>query len=543
MAISITKVPPAIAFSKNPIPVELTTNNLYSAAATAFEFRMYLQGTTSTSFSKTGAIAIDDYLFFSWEDKSVVSVAKAVPTNNGYEFPSGTGNLAHANAIKSSLELNKAIALDFLIEVVNAGGNVYLKFTSKRSLLFPSILFLGSNIHSTLTNESQGIERPNFKIWSEYFTTSVDSEGFKRTGARFDDVDSSGKVTLDVSEFLHPLLEFDKPTLRETNITRCTKSILKYYFLHNEFYGTSPIFQQLGWSSNYIILRGGLSRLQHPDNAFFSNYLSNKFLTWNDNNKKVRKNQPFYLTYIFRTPSLSSVRIRIETTYQTNGVKTKFTAPVSVYQNDKLLVPCGYTQLDVGSEHPTDKVISYKVTIVRHDTNTAVSESRTFIVDTSVKPFVRYFLYESSLGTAEVISTYGKAEEETAFDFQTAEIKLPAIYSPADADEIEYNNSKRESFEVNTGFILNKKEFEAFKDFFLSTEKYVYDQLKRVIVPIKINNKSFKFKKDAEGLYALKFEFSNRFEDQSYSLESFNFNPAEGTLGEIPDLNDSNSSE
>lgn len=538
MAITLTKAPASIAFSKNPIPVELTTDNLYSTTPSAFEFRLYLQGTTNTGLSKSGAISADETITFEWQDRTVTLTAKASPLNNGYQIPSGVGNLAHANNIKSYLEYNKIILNDFLITVVSAGGDLYLKINSKRNEIFPTVSFNGLTAHSTLINETLGAERPNFKILTEYFMADQGSDIYNSTGARFDFVDSTGKVILDISEFINPNLEFDKPTLRETNITRCTKSIKKYYFVYNELYGANPVMQNYGWSSNYVVLRGGLSRRQHPDNAFFTQYLTNKFLTWYQNDQLVRKTQPCYLTYLFRTPSLTQLRIRVETTYKSNPVAVKFTTAVTVNLNDKLSVPCGYSQLNVGSEYPLDSVISYKVTLVRHDSNVAVSESRNFIVDTSYKPYLRHFLFESSLGGVEVITTFGKASNEYNIIGQSAEIKLPAVYSPSDADEIEYGNKNRESFEVNTGFSYNRKQFMLIKDFLLSNEKFIYDDLKRVIVPIKVVGKSFQFEKDGQGLYAIKFEYQYRFEDESYSLETFNFNPAEGDIGEVINNND-----
>lgn len=535
MSIVATKNPSAFNFSNNPIPIELTSDNYIQTARIPFVAKLYLQGTTCTSNSLTGSIAVDEYFEFGWDNKIVKVVAKPAPDATGFQFPSGNGNLAHANAIRTSLLLNKIIASDFTITVVNTGGDIYLKFEQNRVEIFPTINFTVEDTILDSTPESSDVVRPNFKIWNEYFIKFRNDNTFNRIISRYDYIDSDGQLKLDAKEVLQPLLEFDRPTGKESNIVVCTKSIAKFYYLIAEYYGSVPELYPIKWSADYYVLRGGLSRTQHPGNTFFSDYLTNKFLTWAPDNRIVKKDQPNYLTYLLRTAGITQVKLKIETTYAESAVATKYLALVDVLQNDKLLIPCGYKQLNIGSEHPAEKVISYKTTIVKTD-NSAISESRTFKVDHSVKPFSRFFIFESSLGGAECFHTYGKAESSVDFNFQSTEVKLPNDYSPSDGEEEEFDNTFTNVFEVNTGFNISKIEFSLLVDLFRSTQKYFFDTLKRELIPIRINSKSIRLWKDDEsGMYRTKFEYQYRFSDNSFSIETINLNPDNGTIGDIDD--------
>lgn len=535
MSIVATKNPSAFNFSNNPIPIEVTTDNYILSARVPYIAKLYLQGATTTSNSLAGSIAVDEYFEFGWDGKLITVVAKLAPDASGFQFPSGNGNLAHANAIRTSLLLNKVIAADFTITVVNDGSDIYLKFEQNRIEIYPTINFTVEDTILDATSEVAEVIRPNFKIWNEYFVKFRDDATFNRIISRYDYIDEDGKLKLDAKEVLSPLLEFDRPTGKETNITICTKSIAKFYFLLAEYYGATPELYPVKWSADYYVLRGGLSRTQYPGNAYFSDYLGNKFLTWAPDLRLVKKDQPNYLTYILRTAGITTVKLKIETTYVESAVATKYLPVVNVLQNDKLLIPCGYKQLNIGSEHIAEKVVSYKVTLVKTD-NTAISESKTFKVDHALKPFSRYFIFESSLGGAECFHTFGKTETSVDFNFQSSEVKLPNNYSPSQGDEEEFDNTYKNTFEVNTGFNISKAEFTMLIDLFRSTQKYYFDSLKKELIPIKINSKTIRLWKDDEsGMYRAKFEYQYLFSDNSFSIETINLNPENGTIGDIDD--------
>lgn len=533
MAITITKNPAIVNFSRNPIAQGISTNNHLSSAGSIFEAKLYLQGSTNTGNGNSGAINVDEEIIISWNNKIITLVAKASPLSNGFQFPSGTGNFAHAQAIATSINLNKTIEADFIVIAENIGGDVYVRFTARKRGFYPAMSASEEDTIFVFTSEVDAALRPYFKIWRELQFAYRDDSSWTKILERSDDVDASGVTIVELQEQLASMLTFELPTSRETNISILKKSIGRFFYNCAEMFGTNgPELQTITWSGLFYVLRGGLSHRQFPGHGFYSHYIGNKFLSWYTGTTSVLENQPYYLTFLLQSPSITQVKIKVVTTYANGSVLERFLPALTVKQYDKILVPAGVNQLSIGSDAPTQQATSYTVALVT-GAGAAVSEVRSFIIDQTVRKYARVFLFESSLGCAETICFFGKAKKEVDFSKDLVEVKIPHNYIASNPGTVEVSPKLETSYSVNSGFLLGKKTAEQITDFFLSSEKHVYDAGKRIFLPILVNTKTIKIWKDGDYIHSVNFEYTYKFNDHSWSNEQINLNPDDGDIGDI----------
>lgn len=539
MAITIINSPAVTSFAKNPIPFAMSSNNVIDTNQVLFRLRIHLNGPTTAGNALGGTLIEDDYIEIKWGGKTVRMTVKNAPNTTGNQIPSGAGNIAHANSICTYLAYNKVLAADFTFTANTVSSDVVVDILAKSVPLIATVNNNLTDAIDTTITEAPAIHKPNFKFW--WALNLKSGSDFNQLFERLEDYDSNFQTKIDIAKHIKSYLDYDRPTLAETNAVVCTNSKKTYFISYAEYFGEPAAIKDILWTSEFHSYLGGLSRTHYPNNQFFTTYLNNsKFLTWFQNDRVVRKTQPIYLSYLVTNPVVASVKIRYQIDY-TDGTTSAFqyTAAVNVSRYDKVYLPAGYTQLNLTAITPAKTIKSWNVALVNGSNNSIISEVRKYIVDTEEYEFGRYFLYHSSIGNYETIFTYGKQENELEFTIESAEIQLDYDYKNNDAEYLETSSSLNEVFSINTGYIFTEQEFEQIKDFVVSTDKLIYDRNRKMLIPIRVDSKSVRLGKDGQGFWAIKFDYSYRYNEMNYTPGSLNLDPALGTVGYIPNNNNS----
>lgn len=539
MAITIINSPSTTTFAKNPIGFAMSSNNVIETNQVLFRLRIHLNGPTTSGNALTGTLIEDDYLELKWLGKTIRLTAKNAPNTLGNEIPSGSGNVAHANNIVTYLAYNKVLASDFTFSASTVSGDVVVDITAKKVPFYTTVNNSLSDAIDTTITEAPAIHRSNFKFW--WSLNIKIGNAFSQLFERLEDYSNDFLVKIDIQKHVRSSLDYDRPTLLESNVNVCTKSKKTFFVAYAEYYGIPASIKDISWTNEFHSYLGGLSRTHFPNNQFFTTYLNNtKFLTWWPNDRIVRKTQPLYLSYIITNPTVESVKLRYQVEF-TDGTSSAllYSASVVTARYDKVYLPAGYTQLNIASVNTLKTVKSWSVALVNGATNSIISEIRKYIIDTEEYEFGKYFLFHSSLGNYETIFTYGKQENELEFTIESAEIQLEFDYQNNESEYIDVEASMNEVFSISSGYIFSEEEYIQLKDFIISTDKLYYDRTRKMLIPIRVDSKSIRLGKDGQGFWAIKFEYSYRYNESNFTPSSINLDPSLGSIGAIPNNNNS----
>ncbi|MDB4919850.1 hypothetical protein [Mucilaginibacter sp.] len=519
--ITINQQPNAIAFSRNPMVYELQSNRLYQSAGAAYVGILtfgagYL---VSTGFNFTLTYGSTPLKFFT-------SPFAGGYQDDGYTLPKAdtlsfddwmTANLA---VFQSNFFLNR----DFIIDLTFIGGIKYIRFTAKQVGDQYSITLDDTTVAS-LTQLTAGAGKqpqPNFKLMIEVFMQKPDSAEFELLSQAFTEVDDAGKSIYDLSATLTDGLAaygFDRPALNMPSAEYCPNTCRNYYLKIAEVWGVTQQIRAVTQTTTKAALYGGFSKRMREELVFpgyFADGALLKFLDQEPNLKITHLKQPEFLTLCNFGAAIATLKQKVVVTFNDNTAQTVYNFPYTdVVQYAKLYFPSGYSQLNLGLIDDTKTVAQWDITIV-NNAGTALSETRTYLIDYSYRPYGNYLLYQNSFGAYVSSFTYGKASREYDLVFQSAEITPAGGFRLIEGERLDYDQQISSKLTLATGFIT-RRALLLYKDLILSTDKFLIDKGKAV--PISIISKTIKEFKDGDNIYALTFDIGFQWNEELYTYD------------------------
>lgn len=293
-----------------------------------------------------------------------------------------------------------------------------------------------------------------FIISSDAQISFVLKKGTEEVLSQRYDLDSQGRIEIDMRDVVHAQLSFDfrgsaVRTYEQTN-------------LHAEF--TAEID---GQAVNFHAVRGGVDNL--ADTA--TNFLTQNWLTWQPTVKPVTYYTPEFLTYY--APVAGVVKLRGYFVGDDGQVTSQKDIELcNVEAGKAYTIPVEY-QVVVSLLYPDGKPGYYDVW-VENASGERLTYIQRYYADAMRSISEDWVLFENSLGGVDCFRAYGKTNLEADHTHNLAEV---------DEMSEEYRVDTERKYEKNTGH-LTKDEARWLLDFFPSQKKYIYvgSYLRQIVV-------------------------------------------------------------
>lgn len=507
---------PAIAFSKNMLQLVLQSDDYLVAAA--------VKSINFLNFNT--AIAEDTVFVLSWNAGTATMTAKDAPDDSGLQFPSGDGSNSYVTGLLDWFNGNAFLSRDYVITADISGAHPKLVFTAINNGPDYDFTSFNSGASGVDTNGVTDQPKTNFMHHLELWIAAADRSSYTKAFYANIPLDYplTAKTTVDIHEALHAFLTSDYPELSAA-YSICQNSIRPYYFRMAQFYGSIPFVRKLTKSATYYINKGGLSK----KNALLRDIIAElapgtdktkwRFLRQGSKNKPVSPAQPEWLTWINFTGASQTISLEL-TIYNDDSSDS---GPINVVAGvvtpslQKLQFQAGFTQLDITSRQDLKNPIYYTLRI--KGAAGYLTDTYTYVIDYTYRPWPRYFVYENSYGGFQTIGTVGKGINEYDRTKDDAQMEVNQHQAAIDGEFLEANILIQEKGTVNIGYDRSgRRNVILLRDFIVSRTKYVWDN--GALVPIGLNTKNLKDAADGVNVYANSFEYYILNQDEVYTEDT-----------------------
>ncbi|WP_299755311.1 SprB repeat-containing protein [uncultured Pontibacter sp.] len=324
----------------------------------------------------------------------------------------------------------------------------------------------------TLELQAQNLEeKPSLtflcEVWveKEYL-----SESFERVATLEHVADRDGSTVFEVQEFLQPFVGAYFPELDEANTTMASGLFKRFYLRHTEKYGAVPTPGDFTVEDYRYVLRGGLSFEETTQNNFYASYLPTQkpFLSWLPAAKLATTGQPEFLFLVLHQSGIESFVVKKRVTYADASVVTSTAHLQEGCQRFEVYcIPTSYQALDLASDGR--EVREWEIWC-ETEAGIAITETRTYTLDTRYSGYFRYLLYLNSLGGINTLTAVGQAEKSLEIETQTMQRLLNAGYNPTLGSTETTSVTAEPVLRLTSGYLSDQKELEALTDFALSRE-------------------------------------------------------------------------
>lgn len=529
MAISVLKEPQELSLSKNPIVLHLKTDNMIIGNDT-YSVTKWTIGKNSSQ--ETLRINDNDWFELHFGPEPITFRARANPNASYFEFKSGEFTKDIALSIAGAINAHALLQEQYTVESTYSAATNTITFTftqkvaSGKNNLVAKFYFYayrtsffggGSSVQiiDPVIRGQAAFRRPDFEFYIDLFIETA-PEKFERIFSGKYDPDSNNETQIQLQKRLHAHLQYDFPQHNENTILKCQKSIKRYYVRYSEFYDNKV--NQSWETPKYYVTLGGFDFVSLVENDSLISYLQPdpaspvvRFLEYDQNQVINRVDQPEFISYI----NLSDAyQIILNADIRFSDGSTQTYAALSytgLKKFDKLVIPAGFTQLDLAAANPDKSPVYYELYITAGE---RISEKRLYQLKTIPEIATRYFLYGTSLGSIKTFRAGGKGSRELEFFKESAIKELQPGYDITENQSFDYNNKFKRTEEVASGN-LQSYQVEQLADFFISSEKYIV--LGGRQLSINVQTKSFRKSKDRDNLHNIKFEYELAHENELYT--------------------------
>ncbi len=504
MALSLTTNPSFYPFSKNQMPVGLTTDRHLVSAGTP--------ASVTIGFTGTGATAIQFIAFVQTIiGQSTTMVFATSLDDSGLKLQTNVHSYALAQFIEQvagDIKTNYNLDRDYNVSYTTTSITLTAKVLSPDynivALTNATDIAIG-----TTTSCTEAVYEENFKTRLDVYVEKIYMAGdFKLISTH--ELDPVANISMfDIADIIDASFsDVDLPDYNATAHFRCEFNLVRYQIKFTERYGSTPVPHRLSESSISVAFNGGLSAQEfpagyNPINTYF--FPNKKYMTLQPNNKKVATSQQEYL-YLVIPSSTTSFDLRV-IVYFSDGT-TQNTTPYSVTGTAGLemyCLPVGYTQLNLAALQPTKTVVKYEV-YCRNQAGTEIGEHRIYYMYYQQRKAFNQFIFLNSLSGMDTLACTGELVQGIKTDDILADRKLTKDYTLKSAEVFKTFAEKQDVFTVSSG-LLKKAEAIWASEIFLSTSVFVADAVKEQWLPITINKASIEVIRTDADLYGIKFDY------------------------------------
>lgn len=523
MAVTLSQSPPPFAFSGNFIPVKFQTDNYIES-----------QGTNAVSyvwFAFPVTLTAGTTIPIKYGTESITFNVTAVADDSGSSITAGTYN--SVDQIISFFSANYTLSRDFDISHIN-GNKVY--FTAKQKNYgfdFQTWTMPKFEVGRDHLGEPMAM-RKNFAIWFELYCQNADHTAYEKIYEHTIPLSFTlnNIAEMDVADKLrdHLLLSIDSgpeiPSLSSTTPLTCKKTCRKYYFRYAEMYGQPIQVRKIVQSPTYTVLLGAMSyvgqiekniaTLFQPDAADRS---KDRFLKQSQglvSSTLTRQTQPQFLYFFNTRATAAGTRLKAKWYFNEGGSAEEILSVFDLAQYGKYAFNVRFDKAFIQANHVGKSVSKYEIWL-ESSAGTRLSEVRTYILDYSVRQYLRYFLFLTSWGAVETLATTGQGSSEYQIEQQEA-ARVRTSGSPLSAgDATVFGVSLTDHFKVNTGWLTND-ELIMLRDFILSAKKYRYYVGR--LLPVALTSNKIAEKDDANRLLKQLIEYKYMITDDAFTERS-----------------------
>jgi len=515
--------PKKIGLSKNPLPVKLQSN-AYQASA----------GSAASAIVHFNAVDLGDSVNLTWAAGDVTFTIVSSPDDSGEQLPTGVLSAAYVTTLLPYFNRNYYLNRDYIIsQVVDTDGVTLLpavQLLAKATGINYNIVPVDSgNLTVTTTDGTDTVTKPGFgQLLEVWLSGSTDTKIWSETLNL--DYPYTGLTSKDISNILHPALDYDIPDL-STVWQPCTKSWAAYYLKYAEVYGDTPKVRALQQTAIAYVYLGGYSQLalnaiSDPD-FFQKSLLPNptlfKFQRWFEtypvDTFSVRTNMPALLYFINNRTVAETLNIRIDITFDTAVPQTIIRSGGLLQPFNKVCINCSYLALGLNTYTNINRAVTgYTVTLVEATTGDPRSLAKTFVVNRSYQQYVRYILYSDSAGNFKTLEFNGVSEPES--DVSSAQTERFTDETTPFLGSIDrYNIQTVDTDAINTGYISSDK-YDQVKELMMA--KKAFRVFQDAIVPIVIKDDKFIPSKDGDYINATKIQYQLAYKETVYTASTGN---------------------
>lgn len=443
MALTIISQPPAIAPVKQPIRLELETDNYRFNNGVEAYLTISVTGTSDLQFFNLIVMGIT-YRF---------TATNTPDPNNGFHFFANPDPIEVCNELTSMFN-----ALPFFADnyTVTSNGTSFVRLTAKAAGPAWNIEFVGgtTTFYSFGENGEDPEYNPNFKV--ELLITQGNRA--LRKEAR---VDGDNKATFILEELLEALLGSYYPDLSGEYLIEDAELLLPYSLAWNESYGAVPKSMRRTTAS-YKVMPGLFEKAAYPGSslaAYTSNTTARKFLTHMPRLVEVKPSQKMIL-YIYQDGSKTPVNVV--------GKYRKKNADNHLLPLSALVDIGDYLAISVEGiiaysfdlswllnelSGSIDDVIELQLGLSFGSSSPHYSELITVMVDHSeVSESEVGLLFKSQAGVMELVYFEGDQELGVKTTRSLGELLLPANYTKATGEIQTVEVSRQRELKLHSGY-------------------------------------------------------------------------------------------
>ncbi|MBE7177700.1 MAG: hypothetical protein INR69_14930 [Mucilaginibacter polytrichastri] len=514
--IQILKQPGEVALARNPVVFGFKSDNLIVSGGAPFMGKLY--------FPQPAFVAFPFKL--SWGGIDHTFLVLQTPSQNGYDIQNGQGKTPaqFVQGVTDALKANYYVDRDFEVSYGSDGNGPYALFVSKKQEVAYNIAAEGGDKINFVVQQVayEGKRNKNFKILLRLMIELPDRSAFEQAFETYLETDDDGYAENDLSGALTSelLRSFDRPNIMLPVAMECRNSVRRYFLQVAEVYGDKQTVQKLIKTDVKTAVLGGFSKEKLEESLFPNDYLLGsqaKYLTHGGLSKVVRPEQPEFLTWMALAAGYAGIYLEVKLVWADGSTQThNHYAFQNVPQYGKYCWPVGILQNNYHLIKEEIGILRYECT-VKSSLGTVLSETRTYITDYQYRPYTRYFLFLSSMGTYNTLVTYGKGSSEYERTAESAEISQGGDYRMIDGDEIEFEATLQFTESVTSGYVETRQEIREFRDLFLSSDRFVVKKGRSY--PVSLASKNIKEFADGENLYAISFEIGTRLKDKLWTYD------------------------
>lgn len=505
--ITVLQQPNKVSFSRNPVLFEFHTDSLYAEMGNPY------LGIMQFNQGKGAGSAFT----LSWKGVSIsFAFVVEVTANDGRELPAYQSGSISDWLDDVILALRRNYYLDSAFDVEKHSNGISINFTSKANsadfnATYNAILLMGGVTWSTVNYASDKVLRKNFALYLELWVEREDRTGFERYSQSTVEVGNDGRAIWNIQQHLTSILLQDGPVLPDLvfgGMVTDNRSVRQYYIRYAEMYGDPQRIARVDQSETYTAVLGGfaddyLSR-RLPD--YFTQY---GLLGWMNNGQalqQLHKDQPAFGSIVNFDRDYLNIEVKCRILYADRLEEEHVLFTLYGWkQNEKLLVPTGIP--NCLERVATRKNISgVLIWITSEGSRISSNFEVRFVGD--IRPALMPLLYLNSYGCFQTIYSYGKRTFSYDVDKTAEAFTNKVIPEPMEHTFKELGLKSRNVIKVNSGFFPYFM-IERFRDFLLSTYKYVYVEGKWR--PVVLDSNAVEEYNDFENMKAISFalKFAN----------------------------------
>jgi hypothetical protein len=509
--------------------------------------RLATQGTKAREVLRFDGPIPDGTVFpLQWDGQRRTITFKTNPNPNvPSEFPAGDGSTEYARDILEPYfrdyfpfrEDFTAAASDFgayrgiVLDALRPGPAYNIRRINTTSATIGQPATFPIKIETILVGADPVI-RENYSAYIELWLKKSDNDAFVTVYKSFIETDDSGLAQFDAGEILHDILEVVLPDFSSNAPRPLTDTARPYYIAFGEASGSPKAVGKITKDQVRTACLGGadfkhratgldlVAKLRGASRSL------DRAMRFGHLTRYVVPDQPEYLSFLNTRAQTVQAGLNVKLTFddQSTLVLTNLVDAFSFAPGQKWQVGVGPYQLDLGTHIPTGRSLQeyeVRLTVDGSDPNGTdhLSVAYRYILYYASSRYVRHFVYLTSLGCLDTLTTFGKGSAELDRFYQQAQRRITYTYSPSDAQYVEYDLSLQQRVEVTTGF-RDQAALVLFSDFYRSPLKL---RIKPGVagtteaLAIGIVSKSIVLAKDNDTQFAHKFEYVYQHRDEFYT--------------------------